>query len=295
MKRTLVPLVALAAACATIPRGLETAGSPELFSRGIVSTPASEVRITFSPDGSRMLWGSTNRPGGPGGWDLWESVREGETWGPPHAVPFDSPENDFDPSFAPDGSGVYFFSNRPGGLGGDDLWMAPYDAASGTYGSAVNLGPAVNSAGDEWAPVVHPDGKRLLFATDGRGGRGLHDLFVSVREAGRWLPARPVEGEINSADDDFDATYLHDGETIVLTRRRKDQDGADLLVSFRKGAGYGAARPLPASISLPGGWNLGPSIHPGERGWLYFTSHRPDDTAGRLDIYRIRYSASGTR
>ena len=284
-----LPFLVLAASCATAALRLETPGEPELFLEGLVSTAASEVKITFSPDGSRMLWGSTNREGGPGGWDIWESVRKDGVWGPPRPAPFDSPQNDFDPFFAPDGKAVYFFSNRPGGLGGDDLWMAPFDPETGRYGEAVNLGPEVNSKGDEWAPVLSADGRLLLFATDGRGGRGLHDLFSSVRQDGRWQAARPLAGEINSADDDFDAAFLHDGRTIVFTRRSKGQEGSDLYVSFAEGGRYGPASRLSRAVNAEGAWNLGPSIHPREAGWLYFSSHRATATAGRTDIYRIAY------
>lgn len=266
---------------------LELGARPELLLPGLVSTEASEVRITWSPDGSRMLWGSINRPGGPGGWEIWESVREKDGWSTPHPASFDSPENDFDPSFAPDGRGLFFFSNRPGGLGGDDLWYVPFDPATGQYGVAVNLGAGVNSKGDEWAPVAAAGGTRLLFASDGRGGRGRHDLFVSALREGRWSDAEPVAGELNSAEDDFDATYLDDGETLVFTRRVGEQDGADLYVAFAHDGRYGAAQRLDARVNAPGSWNLGPSLRPGERGLLYFTSHRDGESAGRLDLYRV--------
>src|SRR6185503_6845508 len=76
-----------------------------------VSTPKSEVRITFSPDGTRMLWGAIGWSEGPtkqeSGWDIYESQRSGDHWSKPRAVSFNSSANDFDPSFAPDGSGVY--------------------------------------------------------------------------------------------------------------------------------------------------------------------------------------------
>jgi Tol biopolymer transport system component len=263
---------------------------PELFLEGLVSTAASEIRIAFSADGSRMSWGSTNRDGGPGGWDIWESVRENDCWGAPRPAAFNSAQNDFDPHFSPDGKGVYFFSNRPGGLGGDDIWFAPFDPDSKEYGPAWNLGPEVNSAGDEWAPVVSPDGDRLLFASDGRGGKGLHDLFSCERINGRWLSARPLEGEINSAAEDFDAAFLHDGKTLVFTRRTRDQDGADLYVSMERDGRYEQARRLGANVNAADGWNLGPAIHPREPGWLYFTAHRPERSAGRSDIYRVAYT-----
>lgn len=286
LSTALVPLL-LAAAAAPIAFD----GAVELVEKGRVSTAAAtEIRVAFSPDGRRMMWGTIGRAGGAGGWDLWESRRGPKGWSDPVAVSFNSPENDFDPFLAADG--VYFFSNRPGGLGGDDLWFAPSDPRSGVYGAAVNLGASVNSPGDEWAPTLSEDGKTLLFATNGRGGAGLHDLYTSTRDGASWSEPLPVPG-VNSADEDFDAAWLHDGRTLVLTRMKKDQDGSDLLVARWNGAGYDAPVPLDARVSTAGAWNNGPAIDPSAPGWLYFSSVREDVAAGRMDVYRIRYSPAG--
>lgn len=272
---------------------LRFTGAAELYARGRVSSEYSEIRVTFSPDGRRVLWGSTNRPGGPGGWDLWESRRESAGWSAPSVVSFCSSANDFDPSFAPDGSGVYFFSNRPGSLGGDDLYFAPLDPATSEWGAARNLGPRVNSAGDEWAPVPSPDGTTLLFATDGRPGAGLHDLFVSKLVKGEWQEPLPL-ADVNGPDEDFDAAFLHDGRTLVFTRRTKEQDGADLWLAPWRDGRYAPPRRLGREVNTEKGWNLGPSVDPGEPGILYFSSHRPGETAGRLDIHRIGYRLDAT-
>lgn len=261
----------------------------QLWLPDVVSTAQSEVRITFSPDGERMLWGAIGWSDGRGGWDIYESRRTAQGWSAPRTVSFNSSANDFDPSFAPDGSGVYFFSNREGGFGKDDIYFAPFDPDTGRYGAAVNLGAAINSAGDEWAPVVSPDGKRLLFASDGHGGRGKHDLFVAQRQGETWGGIENLEA-LNTPDEDFDATFLHDGASIVYTSGNFESDAVALYVAEFRDGRFQPRERLPATVNSrkQGAWTLGPSISTSEPGVLYFTSQH-EQGRGRADIYRIEY------
>lgn len=258
-----------------------------------VSTPKSEVRITFSPDGKRMLWGAIGWGDGPikgvGGWDIFESECTTSGWSTPRAVSFNSTANDFDPSFAPDGSGVYFFSNRDGGFGKDDIYFAPFDQDTGHYGAARNLGATVNSAGEEWAPAVSPDGKRLLFASDGHGGRGKHDLFIAHRRGASWGAIENL-AELNTPEEDFDATFLHDGVSIVYTSGNFATDEVALYFAAFRNGHFAPRERLDAAVNSQkqGAWTLGPSISVDEPGVLYFTSEQ-EDGRGRADIYRIQY------
>ncbi|MBI2215242.1 MAG: PD40 domain-containing protein [Acidobacteria bacterium] len=280
----------LAASADAVPP-VVLAGEAVVVHPGLVSTSNTEIRITFSPDGKRMLWGTIGWPGGPGEWDIWESVEREGKWQEPHPAAFNSSYKDFDPFFAPDSSGVFFFSNRPGGAGGDDIYFVAFDARTETYGVPVNLGTGVNSKGDEWAPSLDASGTELLFASDGRGGLGLHDLFVSVKTKDGWGEARALSAPLNSAEDDFDATWLHDGHTLVFSRKPKDREEMHLFASSRLDDDrWSEPVRLPATVNVPGGWNLGPSIDRSEPGVLYFTSHRDGASQGRLDIYRIRYA-----
>ncbi|MCM2315309.1 MAG: hypothetical protein NDJ92_09195 [Thermoanaerobaculia bacterium] len=267
------------------------AGDAEVVRPGLVSTANTEIRISFSPDGKRMLWGTIGWSGGPGEWDIWETVENGGTWQAPRPVPFNSGFKDFDPFFARDGSGVYFFSNRPGGAGGDDIYFVPFDAAKGQYGAPQNLGANVNSKGDEWAPSLSADGSTLLFASDGRGGLGLHDLFVATRSNDGWSEALALPSPLNSEEDDFDAAWLHDGRTLVFSRKPKDKEEMHLYATQLTDGRWSAPVRLGGAVNVDGGWNLGPSINSSEPGVLYFTSHREGASQGRLDIYRIRYKS----
>src|SRR6185436_477007 len=181
---------------------LAITSTAELVAPGIVSSEYVEIRLAASPDGTLLLWGSTDRPGGPGGWNIWVSRRTGTTWSAPVAAPFNSDANDFDPAFSADGRWVYFFSNRPGGLGGDDIYRAAVTADG--FGSAQHLGSEINTAGAEWAPAPSPDGTLLLFASNKPGAK--HDLFVARVRGDGFAPAAPLPGAINTAEaDEFDA------------------------------------------------------------------------------------------
>ncbi|MEO6690113.1 MAG: hypothetical protein ABIS07_03360, partial [Dokdonella sp.] len=237
-----VAIALLASACATHPlRPSELAfeGQATPFLPGTVSSQYSEVRAAISPDGATVLWGSTNRPVGPGGWDIWMSRRGEGQWSMPVAVSFDTSNKEFDPAFSGDGTRVYFFSDRPGGFGGDDIWSVAFDPGTGMFGVPANLGAAVNSAGDEWAPTPMPGGKGLLFATNGRGGQGRHDLFTSDWRDDAWQSAQPLSGEVNSVGDDFDAAFVADGRFLVFARS-DDVDNATigLWSARREGDGY---------------------------------------------------------
>jgi hypothetical protein len=252
---------------------------------GHVSTAASEVRLTFSPDGARMLWGAIGWTGGAGGWDIYESVKTANAWSKPKSVSFNAPENDFDPFFAPDGKGVYFFSNRPGGLGKDDIYFVPFD--KGAYGKPRNLGPNVNSPGDDWAPALSSDGQALIFSSDGRGGEGKQDLFLSARKGEGWAEAQNFGPPVNGPSDDFDAMFLPDDSGIVLAVGDVEGDGGTKLhMSVITPGGFVKPQLIGPNVNCDGGLVLGPSVFRREPKLLYFTSNCRKNRVGRMDIFR---------
>jgi Tol biopolymer transport system component len=267
---------------------IELVGEPVVVGAGAVSSEFTEIRAASSPDGKVMLWGSTNRPGGPGGWNIWLARRAGDTWSTPEPVSFNSESNDYDPAFSPDGRWVYFFSNRPGGLGGDDIYRVAVTRDG--FGAPEHLGPEVNSAGDVWAPGLSPDGTTLLFASNGRGGQGKHDLFISRLQAGKFQPATPLPGAINTPDEDFDATFLADGRSIVFARSPDlEKDRITLTFSARGPAGYERGTTLSFVGPLHDGDALGPALDWHDRTVLLFSAAPPNK---RADIYAVHYKVS---
>jgi hypothetical protein len=99
-----------------------------------------------------------------------------------------------------DGDKLIFASNRPGGLGGMDLYVS-YKLGT-LWSEPVNLGPKVNTAGNEVFPFIHAD-NTLYFASNGHGGKGGLDLFQIKLENGDWGRLDPLPAPFNTPEDDF--------------------------------------------------------------------------------------------
>jgi TolB protein len=275
-------------------RTLEIVGNLEHFAPGIASTEFSDVRLTLSPDGRTALWFSRNRPGGPGGYDIWISELTQGRWSPAKPVSFNTPQRDFDPAFSADGRYVYFCSDRPGGLGGDDLYRVP--VTSNGFGLAENLGPEVNSAGNEWAPMLSPDARWLLFSSNGRGGAGRFDLFTAKRSGTRsaFDPAVPLAGDINTAADEFDATFLADSTSIVFTRAPDLRvDKVRLFFASMHRGRYEPGTLLPDTVNTSDQDAYAPMLDWSRPDHITFTGRRAEANAGGVDVYIARYRLGG--
>jgi hypothetical protein len=268
---------------------IEIISGPELFAPGIASTEASEVRLTISLDGKRAAWFTRNRAGGAGTYDIWTSTYISGGWSPATPVPFNSAQRDFDPAFSADGRFLYFCSDRPGGLGGDDLYLVPVTATG--FGEPEHLGPQVNSAGNEWAPMLSGDGNVLLFSSNGRGGAGRFDLFSAQRRAnGSFAAAAPSPGDINTAADEFDATFLADDTTVIFSRAPNlETDRIVLAVASLRDGRYDAGAVLRAIVNAPGQNTYAPMLDWSRRDQLTISSQRPEARAGSTDLYVLRY------
>ena len=269
--------------------GIEFLDAPMVFAPGIASTRYAEIRLTLSPDGRSALWFSRDRPGGAGGYDIWISRRGEHGWSEAAPVPFNSPGRDFDPAFSADGRSVYFCSDRPGGLGADDLWRVAVSADG--FGKPEHLGTAVNSASKEFAPMLSADGRRLLYSSDRPGGGGGHDLYVARRNGDGFAPAQRLSGGINTSANDFDASFLSDDVSIVYSRAQDFRsDRVDLYLARPRGAGYDAGRLLPLSVNSRETDSYGPMQDWSQPDRLSYSAQR--DGAQSMQLYLVRYRLS---
>ncbi|MBA3665291.1 MAG: OmpA family protein [Bacteroidetes bacterium] len=110
---------------------------------------------------------------------------------------------DSQPSIAADGLTLYFASDRPGGFGGIDLYVTKKDPKTGIWSIPKNLGPKINTAGDEKTPFIHSDSETLYFSSTGQFGFGGYDIFfVRKDDKGEWLEPENIGEPINGATDD---------------------------------------------------------------------------------------------
>jgi hypothetical protein len=288
MRIACAALVLTLAGCALAPHeGFTIIGEAELFAHGIASTEYSDVRLTISPDGRTALWFSRNRPGGPGRYDIWMSRKDARGWVTAEPAPFNSAQRDFDPAFTADGRYVYFASDRPGGLGGDDLWRVRVTAQG--FGVPEHLGASVNTEKNEWAPMLSRDGRALLFSSNGRGAARM-DLFVSRLDRDTFADAAPLPGDINTAEDEFDATFLAGGESIVFSRARDlAADPVRLFQATPSAGRYPAGEPLGPQVNTPDSDTYAPMLDWSRRHTLTFTTRRPAGNPRAADLYVVKY------
>lgn len=133
------------------------------------------------------------------------------------------------PTFSPDGNTLYFASDRPGGRGGMDLWSIQRNGSLWQF-PPTNLGPQVNSAGDDVFPSMKGN-DTLFFASDAQVTLGGLDILYSVRdETGNWGAPTHLDYPLNSQSDDFGISFNEDGESGFIS---SDRYGYDRLMSFR--------------------------------------------------------------
>ena len=152
---------------------------------------------------------------------LYRATKNGDSWDKVVALPLNSKDySTGNPSVSKDAKTLYFASNRPGSMGGTDIWKVSINE-DGSYGEPQNLGNKVNTEGEENFPFVTGD-NRLYFSSDARKGFGGMDVFyVDLDKGGE---AQNVGAPVNSAKDDFAFSYNTAKKTGFFSSNRDGND-----------------------------------------------------------------------
>lgn len=151
-------------------------------------------------------------------------------WGKPQ--PFQYNSDDYScahASVSADGTLLFFTSDMPGGQGGKDIWMCKRSGDG--WDKPVNLGPDVNTSGDEMFPYIRKDGI-LFYSSDGLPGFGGLDIFSAKQVDGRWLLRRNEGLLLNGSADDFGISFVNDS-TGYFSSNREGGKGSDDIYSFK--------------------------------------------------------------
>ena len=198
---------------------------------GELNSEMDEGIVGFSPDGQTMYLTMARRaPESSTSVEIYTSKRSDASWSAPvkfEIIP-DTLSAMGHPSVSPDGRFLYFSSDMPGGYGGKDIWRINLLER---VGSLENLGPQINTPGDEMFPYMRND-STIYFSSDGHPGFGGLDLFVGRQNATRdFWSVENMGLPMNSAGDDFGITF-GEGESGFFSSNRGDAKGYDHIYSF---------------------------------------------------------------
>lgn len=163
--------------------------------------------------------------------EIWKTSKSGGKWGKPELVLFDSTANVGHPSISKDELTLLFSSNKDGGAGGKDIWMARRASKEDAFSTPVPLGNMINTAGDELFPYLYND-TTLLFASDGLEGYGGLDIYISHYRKNNWTKPQNLLTPINSTYDDFGIILQKPVEEGCFCSNRSGGTGGDDIYRF---------------------------------------------------------------
>lgn len=267
----------------------------------VINTAFDEYGPALSTDGLSLYF-ARRPPGDAGtGLDMFVSVKTPAGWSEPRALDMlNSEGDDLDPVLSTDGRVLYFCSNRPGGSGDYDLWVAR--RVGGSWDAPVNLGPIINSRGNDYGPALTPDGAVLYFASDRRrsGDVEVRAPGASVSGVARQdfdlysldltVPdASPVAVDgLNTLYDETAPAVSPAGDFLYFASDRPGGEGGfDLYRSRRFNGGHLSAVNLGMPVNTKGA-EFDPAISLEGFG-LYFASEADAEGGSSYDL---RYAVS---
>ncbi len=207
-----------------------------------LNTFGNEGAQSISADGQLLFFTSCEYEDGKsahgytfGSCDIFVSHKEGDKWGTPKNLgkTVNSSYWESQPSFSADGKTLYFASNRPGGIGGMDIWKTSMNK-NGSWTKPVNLGEPINTEKHEQSPFIHFDNRTLYFSSNGHLGMGKQDLFLSRKDSsGKWQTPENLGYPINTFDEEVSLVINTKGNTGYFASSKKSEFGGMDLYRFK--------------------------------------------------------------
>lgn len=203
---------------------------------GKINSPDYNVGAqNISQDGEWLVFTGCNFPEGEGSCDLYLSYFTKNGWSSPQNLGRNINTEFWEstPSLSPDKRDLYFSSNRTGGYGGKDIWVS-HRNENGNWSIPENLGPDINTAGDESTPFIHADNQTLYFNSNGLPCYSdKPDLFVSKKlPDGKWSKPENLGYPINTIDDEGSMIVDADGKTAYYSSDKIDTKGGLDIYTF---------------------------------------------------------------
>lgn len=219
-------------------------GVPEYISS--INTHFNEGTCSISADGRVLIFTACDhinnpRRRMPGAWpvvgscDLFMAKKVGDEWQKPQNLGnvVNTRYWESQPSLSADGRTLYFVSDRPGGVGGKDIWMSKVNNDN-RWSEPINLGNPVNSKGDDISPFMHVNGKELFFASEGHIGYGGLDLFKTELQGSEFTAPENLGYPINTHADQVSLFITADGTKGYYSNefRKDDQSMSSKINVF---------------------------------------------------------------
>lgn len=194
-----------------------------------LNTDNNDACIGVSPDGQTMfLFKGSN------GGDIYFSELDGEEWSEPAPMSFNTAERESSISIAPDGKTLYFVRKSLSKGGNSNIYFCRKNAG-GKWSRPQLLTRAINTAYDEEAPFIHPDGKTLYFSSKGHSSMGGYDIFKTIynKENNTWSKPKNLGYPINTANDEICFVLSADGQVGMYSSVRKEGLGGQDIYTIR--------------------------------------------------------------
>ncbi len=216
-----------------------------------------EGPVSFNRDGNMVYLTRNNLKDGVTATDqegrvglkIYEAAKGAYDWQNLQELPFNNDNfSCMHPALSPDGNRIFFASNKPGGYGGYDLYMA--EKRGGSWSDMYNLGPEINTPGNDVFPFLHESGV-FFFSSDGHKGMGNLDIYYIDIRSRIWGPLTNIGEPFNSKFDDFGFVVDPAGRSGFFTSDRPGGVGKDDLYGFQSPQGInGLFQPVQKSLAI---------------------------------------------